>query len=177
MQKKFIDSIQNDFFKLTNKKLSKKQIEKKILPIFFYIYNSKRKKFLISGSQGIGKTTILEILNKNFYKFFGKKILTLSLDDFYYDKDQRDKLSKNIHPLLITRGVPGTHNITKILNVIEKFNESKYPIKVPIFNKLKDSRSRKQRIIYKKTDIIILEGWCCGSPPINKKYLQKILIF
>ena len=68
MQKKFIDSIQNDFFKLTNKKLSKKQIEKKILPIFFFIYNSKRKKFLISGSQGIGKTTILEILKRNFNK-------------------------------------------------------------------------------------------------------------
>ena len=61
MQKKLIDSIQNDFFKLTNKKLSKKQIEKKILPIFFFIYNSKRKKFLISGSQGIGKTTIEKI--------------------------------------------------------------------------------------------------------------------
>ena len=67
MQKNIIDSIQNDFFELTNKKLSKKQIEKKILPIFFYIYNSKRKKFLISGSQGIGKTTILEILNRNFH--------------------------------------------------------------------------------------------------------------
>ena len=73
MQKKFIDSIQNDFFKLTNKKLSKKQIEKKIRPIFFFIHNSKRKKFLISGSQGVGKTTILEILNRNFHTFFGKK--------------------------------------------------------------------------------------------------------
>ena len=173
MQKKLIDSIQNDFFKLTNKKISKKQIERKILPIFFFIHNSKRKKFLISGSQGVGKTTILEILNRNFHKFFGKKILTLSLDDFYYDKAQREILSKTIHPLLMTRGVPGTHNIKEILNVIKKFNKSEYPIKIPIFNKLKDSRGKKQRIINEKTDIIILEGWCCGSPPINKKYLQK----
>ena len=173
MQKKFIDSIQNDFFKLTNKKLSKKQIEKKILPIFFFIYNSKRKKFLISGSQGIGKTTILEILNRNFHKFFGKKILSLSLDDFYYDKALRIILSKTIHPLLMTRGVPGTHNTKKILNVIKKFNKSEYPIKIPIFNKLKDLSRKKQRIVNKKTDIIILEGWCCGSPPINKKYLHK----
>ena len=173
MQKKFIDSIQNDFLKLTNKKLSKKQIEKKILPIFLFIYNSKRKKFLISGSQGIGKTTILEILNKNFHKFFRKKILSLSLDDFYYDEAQREILSRTIHPLLMTRGVPGTHNIKEILNVINKFNKSEYPIKIPIFNKLKDTRSRKRRIIDEKTDIIILEGWCCGSPPINKKYLQK----
>ena len=173
MQKKFIDSIQYDFFKLTNRKLSKKQIEKKILPIFCFIYNSKKKKFLISGSQGIGKTTILEILNRNFHKFFGKKILSLSLDDFYYDKAQREILSKTIHPLLMTRGVPGTHNTKEILNVIKKFNKSEYPIKIPIFNKLKDTRKRKKRIINEKTDIIILEGWCCGSPPINKKYLQK----
>ena len=45
MQKKFIDSIQNDFFKLTNKKLSKKQIEKKILPIFFLYTIQKEKSF------------------------------------------------------------------------------------------------------------------------------------
>ena len=173
MQKKFIDLIQNDFFKLTNKKLSKKQIEKKILPIFFFIYNSNKKKFLISGSQGIGKTTMLEILNRNYYKFFGKRILMLSLDDFYYDKSQRKILSKTIHPLLMIRGVPGTHNITEILNVLKKFNKSEYPIKIPTFNKLKDSRRRRGRIINKETDIIILEGWCCGSPPINNKYLQK----
>ena len=72
-----------------------------------------------------------------------------------------------------TRGVPGTHNTKEILNVIKKFNKSEYPVKVSIFDKLKDSRRKKQRIINGKTDIIILEGWCCGSPPINKKYLQK----
>ena len=173
MQKKFIDSIQYDFFKLTNRKLSKKQIEKKILPIFCFIYNSKKKKFLISGSQGIGKTTILEILNRNFHKFFGKKILSLSLDNFYYDKTKRKILSKTIHPLLMTRGVPGTHNTKEILNVIKKFNKSEYPIKIPIFNKLKDTRRKKQRIINEVTDVLILEGWCCGSPPINKKFLQR----
>ncbi len=173
MQKELIHSIQNDFFNLTNKKLSKKQIEKNILPIFFFIYNSKTKKFLISGSQGIGKTTILEILNRNFNKFFGKKILTLSLDDFYYDKGQRKILSKTIHPLLMTRGVPGTHNTKEILNVINQFNKSEYPLKIPIFNKLKDTRKRRKRIISEKNDIIILEGWCCGSPSIYKKYLKK----
>jgi len=73
----------------------------------------------------------------------------------------------------MTRGVPGTHNIKEILNTIKKFNKSKYPIKIPIFNKLKDTRREKQKIINKKADIIILEGWCCGSPPINIKYLQK----
>ena len=45
MQKKFIDSIQNDFFKLTNKKLSKKQIEKKSFQYFFLYSIQKEKSF------------------------------------------------------------------------------------------------------------------------------------
>ena len=173
MLKKLVDSIQNNFIEFTNKKISKKEIEKKILPIFLFFNNSKKNMFLISGSQGIGKTTILKILNKNFYKFFGKRLLTLSLDDFYYDKPQRKLLSKSVHPLMITRGVPGTHNIKEIFNIIEKFNKSQYPIKIPIFDKLTDSRIKKKKIIKKKSDILILEGWCCGSPALKKKYLYS----
>ena len=173
MANKLIDSIHNDLFNLTNKKFSKKEIEKNILPIFSYIFNSKKKMFLISGSQGIGKTTILKILEKNFFKFCDKKLLSLSLDDFYFDKTQRKIFSKNIHPLMMTRGVPGTHNVSEILDVLNKFNNSEYPIKIPIFNKLKDSRNKKLRTINYKKDIIILEGWCCGSPPISKKYLHQ----
>jgi len=173
MIKKLIDSINDNFVEFTNKKVSKKEIEKKILPIFFFLNNSKNNMFLISGSQGIGKTTILKILNKNFYKFFGKRLLTLSLDDFYYDKSQRRLLSKSVHPLMITRGVPGTHNIKEIFNIIEKFNKSQYPIKIPIFNKLTDSQIKKRKIIKKKSDILILEGWCCGSSALKKEYLHK----
>ena len=33
-------------------------------------------------------------------------------------------------------------------------------------------QKKKEKII-QKADILILEGWCCGSPPIEKKYLYK----
>ena len=172
MQTKLIDSIHNNFFELTNKKISKSEIEKKILPIFLFLNNSKKNKFLISGSQGIGKTTILKILKKDFYKFFNKRLLTLSLDDFYYDKYQRKLLSKSIHSLMMTRGVPGTHDITEILSIINKFNKSQYPIELPIFDKLSDLKLLRKKIIKIKSDILILEGWCCGATALEKEYLQ-----
>ena len=108
MKNKIVNSINNDLSFLTKKKFSKKYISKYILPIIDNIANSKQKKILISGSQGIGKSTLLKIIEKNVLKFYEKKILTLSLDDYYLSKKARLILSKTIHPLLITRGVPGT---------------------------------------------------------------------
>ncbi len=177
MKDKIINSISNDLNILTKKKFPKKYISKYILPIIDNIANSKQKKILISGSQGIGKSTLLKIIENNVLKFYEKKILTLSLDDYYLSKKERLILSKKIHPLLITRGVPGTHDINKLIKDIISFQNKKYPIIKPIFDKLKDDRSRKREKIIKKADILILEGWCCGSPPIEKKYLYKNINF
>ena len=173
MQNKIVNSINKDLSILTKKKFSKKYISKYILPIIDNIANSKQKKILISGSQGIGKSTLLKIIEKNILKFYEKKILTLSLDDYYLPKKDRWILSKKIHPLLITRGVPGTHDLNKLIKDINSFQNKKYPIHKPIFDKLKDDRSKKKEKIIQKADILILEGWCCGSPPIEKKYLYK----
>ena len=173
MEKKLTNSIQNDFLKITGVKISKIYIKNKILPVFRYLDESKKNMFLLSGSQGIGKTTFIKILYKNFNKYYKKKILTLSLDDFYYSKNYRKKLSKLIHPLMATRGVPGTHNIKLLLKIINNFEKNRYPIEIPIFDKLNDNRIKKKRIINYKHDILILEGWCCGSPPIKNYYLYK----
>ena len=173
MKNKIVNSISNDLNNLTKKKFSKKYISKYILPLIDNIANSKQNKILISGSQGIGKSTLLKIIEKNILKFYAKKVLTLSLDDYYLPKKERLMLSKKIHPLLITRGVPGTHEINKLIKDIISFQNKKYPIIKPIFDKLKDDRSNKKEKIIKIADILILEGWCCGSPPIEKKYLYK----
>ena len=170
--KKLIETIQENYLDIANIRITKKEIQNNILPIFLYLNNSKNNMFLLSGSQGIGKTTIIKILKKNFYKYFNKRILALSLDDFYFDKNEREKISKLSHPLMKTRGVPGTHNVKEILNVIEKFKKKKYPMKIPKFDKLKDIKL-KENIIQNKCDILILEGWCCGSPAIKKSYLYK----
>lgn len=173
MQDQLIKSIQNHLQKLTNKRFSKIYIKKYICPIFDYIVFSKQNKFLIAGSQGIGKTTLLMILKKNLNIFYKKKILSLSLDNYYLTKSQRVILSTKIHPLLLTRGVPGTHDTELLLQNINSFDKLQYPIKLPIFDKLSDDRVNKFKSINSKKDILLLEGWCCGCPPVDNSYLFK----
>ena len=68
MKNKIVNSISNDLNIFTKKKFSKKYIIKYILPIIDNIANSKQKKILISGSQGIGKSTLLKIIENNAIK-------------------------------------------------------------------------------------------------------------
>ena len=173
MNIKIENNIQIQLFELTNKKFSKKYINNKIIPIIKFIVNSNKKKFLISGSQGIGKSTLIKILKDNIERYFNKKILTLNLDDYYLSKYKRIKLSKTKHYLLKTRGVPGTHDIKKLKKNINDFEKSIYPICIPIFDKLIDDRSGKIKKEKVKKDILILEGWCCGCPPLEEKFLDK----
>ena len=173
MSQKLTILIQKQLLEITNKKFSIKYIEKYLIPIFEYISKSKKRKFLVSGSQGIGKSTLVCILKKNFKNFYNKKILCLSLDDYYLKKKQRVNLSKKKHPLLLTRGVPGTHDIKKLTKDIDSFEKSKYPINIPIFNKLTDDRLKRTQKINSHNDILILEGWCCGCPSISKNFLHK----
>ena len=70
MSQKLIISIQKQLLELTHKNFSLEYIVAYIIPIFEYINNSKKKKFLISGSQGIGKSTLVNILKKNFKIFY-----------------------------------------------------------------------------------------------------------
>ena len=140
-----IDYIQIEIHKTYNKKYSKKYIEDKLIPIINYICSSKSKKFLFGGSQGIGKSSFINIISKTIEKFYNKKILLLSLDNYYLSNKQRLLLSKQIHQLLITRGVPGTHDINMMLNFFKKVKSKKFKrLKLPTFNKAIDDRSNKK---------------------------------
>ena len=166
-----INFIQKEALKIYKKKYNKNYISLNIVPIIEYINSSNNKKFLIGGSQGIGKSSLIEILKKTLEKYYNKKVLSLSLDNYYLSKNERGKLANNIHQLLKVRGVPGTHNVKKLIQNIEMFDKNSYPIITPLFDKLIDNQLRKKNIINKKCDILILEGWCCGCNPIEKKYL------
>ena len=168
-----VDFIQKQSLKLFQKKFSKKYIKIRILPIIIYLEKSESKKILIGGSQGIGKSGLIIIIKKTLEKFFNKNVLALSLDNYYLSKNERNIISKKEHELLLTRGVPGTHNIKKLIKDIKKFENNKYPISIPLFDKLIDDRLSKYHKIFKKCDLLILEGWCCGCRNIDKNYLFK----
>ena len=139
------------------------------------IKERKKKVFcLISGPQGSGKTTLSQNIKK---KLQSKKlkVLVLSIDNFYFSKKIRNKLSKKISKLLITRGVPGTHNLKSLKETLKIFKSNKKKrYKLPYFSKGHDdilySRSISLTFPY---DIFILEGWCLGYPGSKKKKLKK----
>ena len=146
--------IQYELKKLTNKKFSKNYISQYIVPIIKTINNSKDNKFIISGSQGAGKSTLATLFKLVIEKNYKKKVMLLSIDDYYLSKNQRLKLSKKIHPLLLTRGVPGTHDIQMLKYHINQFKNQNFPINTPTFNKLKDDISKKRKVI-KNAEILL----------------------
>ena len=172
MDKK-IHFIQKKIEIILKKKYSKNYIKLNILPIIDYINSSNENKFIIGGSQGVGKSSLILILKKTLEKFYEKKVLSLSLDDFYLSQKERKILSQKEHELLLTRGVPGTHNIKNLIKTVKKFEKKLYPISLPIFDKLIDDTTKKKNVIKNQCNILILEGWCCGSNYINKEYLYK----
>ena len=122
--------VKKDYLKfLYKEKIFDQSFETKIanlkriyIPMSFWIDNKYKKKgktlFLgFSGGQGSGKTTVTGILKIILKNYFKRKIYISSIDDFYKTLKDRNKISNTIHPLLKTRGVPGTHDI----NLIKKF--------------------------------------------------------
>lgn len=174
MKKDIISIVKKEYQKLTSKNLSNNYICNYILPIIDYIINTNDKKFIISGSQGVGKSTLSKLIKKVIERTSLQQVMLLSIDDYYLSKKNRYQLASQVHPLLLTRGVPGTHDIKKLKEHIKQFNKKQFPIITPTFNKLKDDITKKTTT-YSKADILILEGWCCGAKPIAKNYLHRNL--
>ena len=130
----------------------------------------------LSGGQGSGKSTISQILKIILNYYFNLNVVCFSIDDFYKTAYERKKMSKLIHPLFSTRGVPGTHDCKMLYNVLKKLLKKKFKgVKIPKFDKSIDDRLNKKywQKIKKKPDIIIFEGWCVGAKPQEVKDLKK----
>src|SRR6188472_2123866 len=64
----------------------------------------------LSGLQGSGKSTLARQIAAAA-SAHGIATEVLALDDFYRGRGERAVLARTIHPLLATRGVPGTHDL------------------------------------------------------------------
>ena len=127
---------------------------------------------MIAGSQGSGKSSLSKLIKLYLEKFCYKSVVIISMDDFYLSKNQRTQLSKNIHPLFLTRGVPGTHDLELMNKKIKQIFNKEFPIYLPIFDKVSDTRKRTYKKVL-KADVIIFEGWCAGAQPVDQNYLHK----
>ena len=158
------------------------KLNKFYLPLSSWIYSIYRKDKKIkiiglSGGQGAGKSTITEILKFILKKKYGINLCVFSLDDFYKTKIERFKMSKKIHPLFLTRGVPGTHDIALLNRTVKNLTKKKgfKTVLIPKFDKSKDDRAKKSEWIKvsQRPNIIIFEGWCVGAMHQKNKELKK----
>ena len=129
----------------------------------------------VNGCQGSGKSTLSEFLKIYLENQYQLKVQVLSLDDFYLTKSERLSLSIKVHPLFATRGVPGTHDVAKINNILNCFKQNDQVFFVPKFNKATDDRFAQEDwpAGVCPVDIVIFEGWCWGVQPQLLSQLQN----
>jgi D-glycerate 3-kinase len=122
----------------------------------------------LSGLQGSGKST-LALEMKAQAEARGWNTEVLSLDDFYYARSDREVLAQQVHPLLRSRGVPGTHEIELLLSVLAALPQAsgKLPVMHPRFDKGRDTRTTPSRWprITRPPKLVIVEGWALGIRP------------
>ena len=176
---KFIKSQETAKEKFKNKE---KMIKSFLIPISFWIASKAKNKkpFIVGlgGGQGTGKTTITSIISIVLKKYFKLNVFKISIDDFYKTRKERILLSKKVHPSLITRGVPGTHDVSSMFSFFKRVKSKNFrALKLPKFNKAIDDRYNKKLwySIKKKPDIIIFEGWCVGARAEKNNSLKKAI--
>ena len=117
----------------------------------------------IAGAQGSGKSTMVPRL-VHLLELHGLRALGLALDDFYLTKTERIVLARSIHPLLATRGVPGTHDVALVHGSLDALSRGNAKIQIPCFDKAADDRVAVREVT-PPFDVILLEGWCIGAMP------------
>ena len=122
----------------------------------------------LNGCQGSGKTTLSKYLVAAL-AMHGVPAVCLSLDDVYLSKSERERLAEAVHPLLITRGVPGTHEVPLLIDTINALcdRELAETVVLPRFDKASDDRAPEGEweAAGLVPRIIFIEGWCMGVRP------------
>lgn len=131
----------------------------------------------VQGSQGSGKSTLALFLKHLLEEEYSLRCVDLSLDDFYLTLAERRTLALSIHPLFITRGVPGTHDVALAIDTIKALMSANntQPCFVPRFNKAVDDRFPKSvwEVVDAPVDVVILEGWCVGTEAQRDSALES----
>lgn len=131
----------------------------------------------INGGQGTGKSTLADLIKRVLTGMHECNVALLSLDDFYLTRIDRRELANTVHPLLITRGVPGTHDTALLRDCLKrlcKLTQGETML-LPRFDKAVDDRTDESRWprIGGRVDLVILEGWCVGAAAENDESLAE----
>jgi len=117
----------------------------------------------ITGLQGTGKSTLAAQMAALAAQR-GLAVAVLSVDDAYLDRDQRAALAREVHPLLATRGPPGTHDVGLACRTLDALRAGK-TVALPRFDKLGDCRlPEPEWPRVGPVDLVLFEGWFLGTP-------------
>lgn len=128
--------------------------------------------YSITGLQGTGKSTIaaqlVELAGER-----GMRAVALSIDDFYLDHDERARLGREVHPLLATRGPPGSHDVAMACEVVDALREGRRT-RLPRFDKIADRRlPTAEWPLVDGADLVLFEGWFQKVPPQSPPALAE----
>lgn len=131
----------------------------------------------IHGAQGTGKSTLTDFLRVLLAYRYKCPTASLSLDDIYLTRKAREALAEEVHPLLITRGAPGTHDLVLGKQIMEELLQANAGSRtgMPTFNKALDDREPEENwpLFIGSPEIILLEGWCLGATPEAEETLAQ----
>lgn len=119
--------------------------------------------YAIGGAQGSGKSTLAAQMAALGAQR-GLRVAVLSLDDTYLGLRERRRLGREVHPLLATRGPPGTHDLALACETLDALREGR-AVRLPRFDKLRDRRLPPSRWpLARDIDLTVFEGWCLKVP-------------
>ncbi len=108
-----------------------------------------------AGGPGSGKSTAAKILEFLIEKISGRKVLRLSLDDFYLPIEVRRARGFQ------WRAAPGTHDLDLLVKLLHQFRSGTKTLAVPSYDLDRDTQVNPKQI-FGPFDICILEGWIVG---------------
>jgi D-glycerate 3-kinase len=119
----------------------------------------------LSGGQGAGKSTLARLLVAAT-RLAGRGAAGCSLDDFYLSRHAREHLARTVHPLLATRGVPGTHDVPLALSTLDGLARRQTTL-IPVFDKGSDDLLPESawQPVTGPVSRVVFEGWCLGAVP------------
>ncbi len=128
----------------------------------------------LCGAPGSGKSALARLMQRLIGQFYGLRVATLSLDDLYLGRAMRQQRAEAYHPLLVTRGVPGTHDVGLGVSVLRALREGA-TIALPRFDKATDEPCLRDQwpTWTGHCDMVLFEGWCVGARPQRREELTQ----
>lgn len=129
------------------------------------------KVYAIAGLQGCGKSTLAAQVAALAHQR-GLRVATLSIDDVYLGRRERQRLARDVHPLLATRGPPGTHDLALACETLDALRTAT-ATRLPRFDKLGDRRLPPSRWrMARAVDLVLFDGWCLKVPAETRTQLR-----